>query len=299
MIPDKRIIEIFEKKHYFIVRINRIDTLFRIIVLLILFQFIASCSYSVPKDNITFVQSTVQAKPIEQDTIANILIKRFNPPQGYDIIQSDSNSFAYYLQHLPLKNHGSPVHLYNGKIKPSYGIYCAVVDYSLGNRDLQQCADAVMRLRAEYLYRQHAFDDIHFNFVSDGKPRYYSDYAKGDTSYSVFLNYLDYIFSYANTRSLYNELKPVDSINKMKIGDVFIQRGNPYGHAIIVINMAYEIDTGNKLFMLAQSYMPAQDIQILINRENPENSPWYTLKEGTVQTPEWTFYSSDLHRFPE
>ena len=85
----------------------------------------------------------------------------------------------------------------------------------------------------------------------------------------------------------------------MKIGDVFIQKGNPYGHAVIVVNMAMEKQTGRKLFMLAQSYMPAQDIQILINPGQSEISPWYTLKKGSVVTPEWTFHTSDLRRFDE
>jgi hypothetical protein len=198
---------------------------------------------------------------------------------------------------LTLKGHGSLVNYYNKTTKSDKGVYCAVVDYSLGDRDLQQCADAVIRLRAEYLYSKQLFDDIHFNFVSDGKPRYYRDYAKGDYSYLKFSKYLDYIFSYANTRSLHNELITVEDVNKMKIGDVFIQKKNPYGHAVIVVNMAKEVNTGKKLFMLAQSYMPAQDIQILINKGQSDISPWYTLEEGSVVTPEWTFYSSDLRRF--
>jgi hypothetical protein len=267
------------------------------IAFLFLFQFIISCSSSVIKEDKSYSYPIDRAKQIEQDTNAIVLIDRFKPPHGYTCIQSDSNSFAYYLQHLPLKQHGNLVRYFNKSTKPSNGIYCAVVDYSLGNRDLQQCADAIMRLRAEYLYSKQAYDDIHFNFVSDGKPRYYNDYAKGDYSYPVFCKYLDYIFSYANTRSLYNELIPVENIHNMQIGDVFIQKGNPYGHAVIVVNMAIKEQTGKKVFMLAQSYMPAQDIQILINREESGINPWYTLKEGLILTPEWTFYPADLRRF--
>lgn len=274
--------------------------MFKIIHTFIIFQFIVRCSLSVPEENKS--SSAPLADPVKKigsDTVTNILAERFDPPDGYTCIQSDSNSFAYYLQHLPLKKHGSMVRYYNKSTKPSHGVYCAVVNYSLGNRDLQQCADAVMRLRAEYLYRQEAYNDIHFNFISDGKPRYYTDFAKGDHSYPVFCKYLDYIFSYANTRSLFNELIPVDNIFKMKIGDVLIQKGYPYGHAVIVVNMAIEEKTGKKLFMLAQSYMPAQDIQILINPGNRDISPWYTINEGNILTPEWKFHSNDLRRFTE
>ena len=51
--------------------------------------------------------------------------------------------------------------------------------------------------------------------------------------------------------------------------------------------------------MLAQSYMPAQDIHILQNFENEEISPWYSVKEleFNFRTPEWTFSINQLKRF--
>ncbi len=177
------------------------------------------------------------------------------------------------------------------------GVIDSVIDMDIGNRDLQQCADAVMRLRSEYLYARKRYQDIHFNFVSDGLPRYYEEYNEGDHSYGKFRKYLDYIFSYANTRSLSQELISLEDIEEMQIGDVFIQTGNPYGHAVIVIDMAKNQATGEKVYILAQSYMPAQDIQVLINRENPGISPWYKLDETTIVTPEWTFDPGDLKRF--
>ena len=50
--------------------------------------------------------------------------------------------------------------------------------------------------------------------------------------------------------------------------------------------------------MLAQSYMPAQDIHIVKNFENVSISPWYELPvKGFLLTPEWTFGVKDLKRF--
>lgn len=87
-------------------------------------------------------------------------------------------------------------------------------------------------------------------------------------------------------------------LDEMQIGDVFIQKGNPYGHAVIVVDMAVSA-TGKKVFMLVQSYMPAQDIQILVNRKNKNISPWYELNSLEIYTPEWTFEVGDLKRFRE
>ena len=103
------------------------------------------------------------------------------------------------------------------------------------------------------------------------------------------------IFNYAGTYSLEKELQQIP-INDVQIGDVFIQGGFP-GHAVVVVDMA-ENETGEKRFMLAQSYMPAQDIHILKNPTNRKLSPWYSTNfEGNLYTPEWTFEASDLRRF--
>lgn len=227
----------------------------------------------------------------------NTIASRWQTPANYQRTKVSSGSFGKYLRNLPLKPSGSPVLYFDGKtIKANENIYVAVVDMELDKQDLQQCADATMRLWGEYLYTQKKYEQIHFNFLSDGKPRYYTNYAKGDYSYSNFRKYMRYIFAYANTASLRNELQPVD-IMDMQIGDVFIQKGSPYGHAVIVVDMAENTTTGEKLYLLAQSYMPAQDTQILCNRNNTKLSPWYLLDEAIIKTPEWTFYPQDLRRF--
>ena len=105
---------------------------------------------------------------------------------------------------------------------------------------------------------------------------------------------MEMIFSYAGTLSLSKELESID-IQKIEIGHVFIQGGSP-GHAIIVVDMATNSE-GKKMFLLAQSYMPAQEIQIL---KNPSNlhSPWYSISDsGILSTPEWQFYNTDLKQF--
>lgn len=241
------------------------------------------------------------------------IAERFMPPKGYTRNKQPENSFGAYLQHFKLKPHGAKVHYYNGAVKPNDGIYDAVLDIDVGKRDLQQCADAVMRLRAEYLYGQEKYDAIHFNFTS-GFRADYSKWRQGfrvnvkgndcswvkkaapSKDYAAFKEYLWVVFTYAGTLSLEKEMKAV-AMADLQIGDVFIKGGSP-GHAVIVMDMALHEKTGEKLFLLAQSYMPAQEIQILKNPMNPAISPWYSTSfSGPLLTPEWTFQKSHLKRF--
>lgn len=227
------------------------------------------------------------------------LKERFNPPQNYERVNLDKNSFGEYLRNIKLKPYGSLVHFYNNKVKENYGIYVSVIDMNLDKQDLQQCADAVMRLRGEYLYSQKEYNQIHFNTLSDNKPKYFLNYTNGKNTYSDFRSYMRYIFSYANTTSLYNELIPVKNINDIRPGDVFIQKRRPYGHAVIVMDVAVNPKTGKKVYLLAQSYMPAQDTQILENPNNKDISPWYEVNNLEINTPQWTFEPKDLRRFGE
>ena len=176
-----------------------------------------------------------------------------------------------------------------------------------------QCADAVMLLRAEYLYQNKRYDEISFNFV-DGFNAKYSKWRKGyrinvgdnsssyykatdeSNTYETFRKYMDIVFAYSSTLSLDEELKSVN-VEDMQIGDVFIKGGSP-GHCVIVVDMVQNKKTGEKIFMLAQSYMPAQQTQLLINPNDKDLSPWCSLDFGKeLKTPEWTFTRDQLKRF--
>ncbi|WP_343558208.1 DUF4846 domain-containing protein [Sphingobacterium sp.] len=214
-------------------------------------------------------------------------------PQGFKRLSYKAGEFGNFLENLPLYPIGQEVHYYDGKIKPRNNVYNSVVKLDIGKRDLHQCADAVMRLRADYLYQQKRYKDIKFNFLSDGKPRAYISYAKGDYSYPTYWKYLEYIFAYANTSSLHDELPNVKTTQEVKIGDTFIQKGSPIGHAIIVVDLAKN-SAGKTIVLLAQSYMPAQEIQILNNWNNSKLSPWYDVDQDIIKTPEWIFYPKNL-----
>lgn len=280
---------------------------------LVLFQACGQNTSS-EKEKTTKQESNTNSIAFEIINVEGTKIEtRFSPPIGYERTKIDSSSFANYLRGLPLKKAGSEVTYFDGTSKTNNAIYDAVVDLPIGKKDLHQCADAVMRLRAEYLFTQKKYDSIHFNFTN-GFLADYTNWKNGKrisvsgnnvtwktgaaptTSQKDFWKYLEMVFSYAGTASLEKEMKAI-ALSDMRIGDVFIKGGFP-GHAVIVVDMAIDEKSNEKIFLLAQSYMPAQEIQILKNNNNLELSPWYSSKiMSELRTPEWTFKKTDLKRF--
>ncbi len=232
-------------------------------------------------------------------------------PEYYHRHPYDSTSYAAWLRNLPLEELGSPVHLYNGRKKQNQNAHYAVIDLDIGNRDLQQCADAVIRIRSEYLFAKKRYDEISFNFTS-GDTASFRNWIEGyrpevegdivtwvksawaDSSYENFRKYLDVVFTYAGSYSLSKQLRPKEDINDIESGDIFVQGGFP-GHAVIVVDMAAHNVTGEKIFLLAQSFMPAQDVHILKNPVNISLNPWYSADFGdSLITPEWVFGRDNL-----
>lgn len=237
-----------------------------------------------------------------------------NTPVNFKRVIIKDQSFASYLRHLILKPVDSKVKYYDGSDKPDQNIHYRIIDIDVGKKNLQQCADAIIRLRAEYLYSIDNYNSIHFNFTS-GDTAKYSDWMKGfrpqvknnhvywlqneqsQNTYKIFRKYLETVFMYSGSYSLKKELLPVTDLRMIDIGNVFIQGGFP-GHAIIILDMAKSLKDDQIAILLAQSYMPAQDIHILINENNRNMSPWYLVGHGDkLYTPEWTFNWSDLYKF--
>ena len=247
-------------------------------------------------------------------TISQSIRKTVDLPPAYKRITVVPNSFAAWLVGLPLKAGKPDVLLFDGRRKYNQTVHHKVIEIDVEPRDLQQCADAIIRLRAEYFYARKNHAAIKFKFTSGDVAAYqkwvdgfrpvisgnnvtWVKSARAASSYENFRRYLTSVFTYAGTHSLSREMKPV-GLADMQIGDVFIQGGFP-GHAVIVVDMAVNEQNGKKIFLLAQSFMPAQDMHILNNPGNADLSPWYPLDFGqNLDTPEWDFKSDDLKRLP-
>ncbi len=240
-----------------------------------------------------------------------VLGDRISTPEGYQREEAEQGSLQEFLRNYPMKEEGSPVLLYNGNRKGNQTAHAAVFDLPLENEDLQQCADSVMRVYAEYFWKTGQYERIAFHFVNgfsadyvkwregsrisvNGNDAAWSRTASYDDSYDNFVQYLRIVFAYAGTLSMDGESEPVD-LKDARAGDVFLKAGSP-GHVVLIVDMC-ENGEGEKAFLLAQGYMPAQEFHLLKNPGH-EDDPWYYEREVVYPfvTPEYTFDEGSLRR---
>lgn len=240
------------------------------------------------------------------------LASRILPPEGFTRVTSKKDEFIGFIRNMKLKPDGSKIHHYDGTEKSNQKNHAAVFDLEIGDRDLQQCADSIIRIYAEYYWSIGAYDKISFHLTNgflmeytkwqkgnriilEGNTVRWSKQADYDDSYECFRDYLDMVFAYAGTLSLSQECETI-TFDELLPGDLFLQGGSP-GHCVLVVDMAQD-ETGKRCFLLAQGYMPAQDFHVLKNPLHEED-PWYYSEElhYPLNTPSWTFEEGSLVRW--
>ena len=247
-------------------------------------------------------------------TPVQALAARFPAPAGCRRVAVAAGSWGEWLRWLPLHPVGTKARLFNGQLKERQDVVAAVVDIDVPPQDLQQCADAVIRLRAEYVF-SHDPNKVHFHLTT-GYDFWFSDFVAGRTfrvmseevlpatrpaeapTHAALARYLVPTFGYAGTLSLSRELRQVP-LAQAQPGDVLIHGGAP-GHAVLVVDVAENSTTHQKYLLLAQSYMPAQSIHVLRNVDAPRLGAWFAVPaatEATFATPEWQFERQELKRF--
>jgi uncharacterized protein DUF4846 len=240
-------------------------------------------------------------------------VKGISLPEGFHYVKTGDSLYAEWLLGQKFKK-SKTVYLYDGRLKANQDVQFAVLDIDIGKKDLIQCADAAIKLRADYLFKQNRFSEINFTATSGDELSFerwmkgtrwkqhgsklvpyttLADYPDALTGYNSFM---ELIYSYCGTFSLPRQLREVQYLSSIQPGDIFVQGGFP-GHAVTVMVVAENKD-GKKIFLLSQGYMPAQDIHILKNYENSELSPWYDETEMyPLNTPQWQFENGSLRRW--
>lgn len=259
----------------------------------------ASNSPDLKTENIAFV-----------DPKANILKDRLLPLSGFKRVETSANSWENFIQNLKLQDFGKPILKYDGSEISDQTHHVGILTYDIGTTDLQQCADALIRLRAEYLFKNEKYSDIHFRFTS-GDNYSWESYAKGIrpiingnsvrfsqsatsnqlNNYQELRKYLDIIYTYAGTISLARDLKLDSNKKEFEIGDLIITPGSP-GHVVMVVD---KIEKGDqKRYALIEGYTPAQSIHILSENGNP----WFDLKvSDNIPTPRYHFKNAVIKHF--
>lgn len=254
--------------------------------------------------------------PWKPNAAGGRLDARFAAPKGFVRIGAPSGTFANFLRTLPLLPEGAKVVTYEGAPLHADGHHpniAAVADLDIGKKDLQHCADVILRLHGEWSYGQGK-RDITYRAVS-GTTLSYKAWMAGDRTvidgknlavrrmaapapddHALFRAWMDDVFAWAGTPSIERDGKSVPFAD-VRGGDFFVLTGSPFGHAVLVLDVARDA-AGRTALLLGQSYMPAQSFQIL----KPDgDGAWFVVDEdaAAVRTPFWKpFPLTSLRRLP-
>jgi hypothetical protein len=254
------------------------------------------------------------------------LDQRVPVPPRFTRVSLAEGSFGAWLRGLPLEPVGTAVLSHRGQIilPPDHPNLTAVVAIDVGAQDLQQCADSVIRLRAEWDWSRGRRDQSYR--AASGAAMPFARWALGeritvsgpagskltwapatraDSSHRAFRSYLDSVFAWANTGSLARDTTPI-ALADLQPGDFVVQPGGP-GHAVLVLDLATD-PQGHRVVLLGQGFMPAQSFQVLHpGRPDPDRTAtgvgdgaWFRIDEDGLSTPFWPrFPWTALHRFSE
>ncbi|MDR1735865.1 MAG: DUF4846 domain-containing protein [Oscillospiraceae bacterium] len=230
---------------------------------------------------------------------------RFAPPQGFTRADVGEGNFAAFLRDLPLKTDGMSVTLYDGSVGTVSA--AAVVDIPIGESDRCQRTDALILLRARYLYGAGLKSEIMFHFTS-GFSYDYSSYSAGkrvkvsgsDVEWvsggtaldneTVLGNYLDVLYSYSRASTL-------ESLDTKEAGELYPGVLFTDGNGAIIADMAVNAETGETAVILIGGGSPACDLYIPPNSD-AEISPWHIVSPGGgIYIGEASFMAVDAREF--
>ncbi len=243
------------------------------------------------------------------------LAERFAPPDGFRRVEVTAGSYAEWLRGLPVRTDREEVYSYKGE-HVFQASSAGVVLMDVGRGDLQQCADAAIRLRAEYLWSRGKVDGLRYHYTNGdvtswadwkagkrvrykGKERIVTQVsAKPKPDHGTFRAWLQHVFMYAGTSSLARDTRAVAEGEAIEAGDTFVWPGYP-GHAVVVLDVAEHPD-GRRVALVGQSFIPAQDFHVIAGpRPATVDGVWFVLPEradGVLKTPLWDPFRRDSAR---
>jgi hypothetical protein len=221
----------------------------------------------------------------------------FPPPDGYSRLEI-ADAFGAHVRELPLLPASAPVLAHDGRTLPGHA--ARVIDLPMVPGDLQQCADSLLRVRAEWLEAQGLPVTFH---ATSGDEMPWARWQAGERPYEVggklqwkpgtsggWESYLARVFTWAGTRSLQYDTVPADA---PRPGDLLVAPGSP-GHAVLLLDVARRDGPGGEelVVLVGEGFMPAQSFHV----ELGPLSGWWPYRDG-VTLPHWDLPASGLRRF--
>ena len=114
----------------------------------------------------SFVKGLVKptSSLINEDSLT--IKSRVKIPEGFTRVSYPKGSFQEYLRNYKLKPFGSKIINYDGSEYFWQSGHIGILEIPVTTNGLQQCADALIRVRSEYLWDNNRKDEIGFNFTS-------------------------------------------------------------------------------------------------------------------------------------
>jgi len=237
------------------------------------------------------------------------LARRIPMPRGYHEVAVRPGSFGEWLRYIAVAPPGTPVRDVGGKRLRMASRYAKAV-LAIDPREMQECADVVIRLRAEYLRQAGEPDKLVFPLTSGGsiswprwiageRPRLAGDRIvfgrtseRGD-SREQFDDFLTSAFTWCGTISLARDGRSV-SPEDIQPGD-FVSRPSPgsTGHAMLIADVV-EDDAGHHLALMVQGAMPAQTPHVALGHVL---GAWVVVDPaGALEVPGWRPFEWTLLR---
>ncbi len=245
----------------------------------------------------TTPQARPMATPAAPTPGPQTILDAFPPPPGTTRV-APPDAWGAWIQTMALRDISEPLRAYDGRRLHGHDAW--VIDLPMVSGDLQQCADALLRVRGEW--QRSVGAPVSF-YATSGDPIPWARYAGGERPYAdgnrirwraggdgSWEGYLTRVFDWAGTISLKAyETEPVS--RGPQPGDILVRGGSP-GHAVLLMDVA--VDGDRTYILFAESYMPAQDFHI---ERGPVDGWWRWDPDHEMDLRTWVFSAADLRRW--
>ncbi len=236
-------------------------------------------------------------------------------PLGYRRVAVEAGSFAEYVRHLAVLPDTASVRYYDGRQVQQWPGSPRVIDMPfLFRTDVEQCADMALRLVSEYFWETGKADSLAFR-LQNGQEISWREWSVGrrlrydaesdrhvvsqdaaDSSRTAFEEFLYYLFHWTGSVALKRDLRRI-AASELQPGDLIVQNtSGAMGHVSVILDAAVN-DDGERLYLIANGWTPAQSMFIRQPQAGEGSDGWFTLAGYERHLQGYRFGPFELRRF--